>query len=132
MTGFVSHEKEKFEKMAREMQSKERDLVYMDSKLRKVEELIKNSPVVQSRRVALKETATQNTATSDEKVIYGQIRTHPLSSAFYCLSQASSLYMYFVTMHSQYLMSVHGKQDRAKQLMQFLHLLLHRLVMYHL
>ena len=132
MTGFVSHEKEKFEKMAREMQSKERDLVYMDSKLRKVEELIKNSPVVQSRRVALKETATQNTATSDEKVVYGQIHTvcHQLSIAYpetaaytctllLCIINISCLYMY-------------GKQDRAKQLMQFLHLLLHRLVMYHL
>ena len=70
MSGFVSHEKEKFEKMAREMKSKDRDLVYMDSKLRKVEELIKNSPVVQSKRVALKEAATQNTAASEEKVLF--------------------------------------------------------------
>lgn len=69
MNGYVSHEKEKFERMAREMQSKERDLVYMDTKLRKVEELIKNSPVVQSRRVALKESTAQNGVSSDEKVI---------------------------------------------------------------
>ena len=70
MNGFVSHEKEKFEKIAREMQSKDRDLVYMDSKLRKVEELIKNSPVVQSRRVALKESTTQNGVSVNEKVLF--------------------------------------------------------------
>ena len=69
MSGFVSHEKEKFERMAKEMQNKERDLMYMDTKLRRVEELIKNSPVVQSRRVALKENTAQNTAPSDEKVL---------------------------------------------------------------
>lgn len=68
MNGFVSHEKEKFERMAREMQSKERDLVYMDTKLRKVEELIKNSPVVHSKRVALQENTTQNGSSMEEKV----------------------------------------------------------------
>lgn len=65
----MCHEKEKFERMAKEMQNKERDLMYMDTKLRKVEELIKNSPVVQSRRVALKENTAQNAASSDEKVL---------------------------------------------------------------
>ena len=69
MSGFVSHEKEKFERMAKEMQNKERDLMYMDTKLRRVEQLIKNSPVVQSRRVALKENTTQNAGSSDEKVL---------------------------------------------------------------
>ena len=65
----MSHEKEKFERMAKEMQNKERDLMYMDTKLRRVEELIKNSPVVQNRRVALKDSTAQNVATSDEKVL---------------------------------------------------------------
>ena len=50
------------------MQNKERDLIYMDTKLRRVEELIKNSPVVQSKRVALKENTDKNVASSDEKV----------------------------------------------------------------
>ena len=69
MNGFVSHEREKFERIAREMQDKERDLVCMDSKLRKVQELIKNSPVVQSRKIPLKESTGHNEASpSDEKV----------------------------------------------------------------
>ena len=70
MNGFVSHEREKFERMAREMQDKNRDLVHMDSKLRKVQELIKNSPVVQSRRVPLKDSTAHNENSSDEKVFY--------------------------------------------------------------
>lgn len=70
MNGFVSHEREKFEKMAREMQHKDRDLVYMDTKLRKVQELIKNSPVVQSRRVPLKDSTGHNERSSDDKVFY--------------------------------------------------------------
>ena len=70
MNGFVSHEREKYERMAREMQDKNRDLVHMDSKLRKVQELIKNSPVVQSRRVPLKESTAHNENSSDEKVLY--------------------------------------------------------------
>ena len=40
MNGFVSHEREKFERMAKEMQDKDRDLLNMDTKLRKVQKLI--------------------------------------------------------------------------------------------
>ena len=75
MSGFVSHEREKFERMAREMQDKDRNLVYMDSKLRKVQELIKNSPVVQSRRIPLKDSTAQNENSADEKVILSMSST---------------------------------------------------------
>jgi hypothetical protein len=76
MNGFVSHEREKFERIAREMQDKDKDLVYMDSKLRKVQELIKNSPVVQSRRVPLKDSTAHNENASDEKVQYSNRMSH--------------------------------------------------------
>lgn len=81
----MSHEKEKFEKMAREMQNKDRDLVYMDSKLRKVEELIKNSPVVQGRKVALKESTSQNGVSSDasdDKVL--SVLLNSLLEKYFC------------------------------------------------
>ena len=46
MQGFVSAEKEKFERLASKMKYKEKDLAIKSEKLRQVEELIKNSPCV--------------------------------------------------------------------------------------
>ena len=56
MQGFVSAEKEKFERLANKMKHKEKDLAIKSEKLRQVEELIKNSPCVVTRsRKALRE-----------------------------------------------------------------------------
>lgn len=44
MQGFVSAEKEKFERLASKMKTREKDLAIKSEKLRQVEELIKNSP----------------------------------------------------------------------------------------
>ena len=44
MQGFVSAEKEKFERLANKMKNKEKDLAIKSQKLKQVEELIKNSP----------------------------------------------------------------------------------------
>lgn len=52
MQGFVSAEKQKFEKLATKMKTKEKDLAIKSEKLRQVEELIKNSPCVVGRAAA--------------------------------------------------------------------------------
>ena len=49
MQGFVSAEKQKFERLASKMKTKEKDLAIKNEKLRQVEELIKNSPCVSMR-----------------------------------------------------------------------------------
>ena len=59
MEGHVRHEKERFERLAKEMKFKEKDLAVKSDKLRQVQELIKNSPLVGTRS-ALRETATPN------------------------------------------------------------------------
>ena len=60
MQGFVSHEKEKFERLAHEMKQKEK-------KLRQVKELIRNSPC--STRTPLKDSTQQNTQTSPSEIV---------------------------------------------------------------
>ena len=45
MEGFVSHEKEKFDRLSKQMQRKQREIRAKNEKLRQVEELIKNSPL---------------------------------------------------------------------------------------
>ena len=45
MKGFVSHEKEKFDRLLKQMQRKQREIRAKNEKLRQVEELIKNSPL---------------------------------------------------------------------------------------
>jgi len=60
MQGFVSHEKEKFERLAHEMKEKEK-------KLRQVKELIRNSPC--TTRTPLKDSTQQNTHTSPPEVV---------------------------------------------------------------
>ena len=56
MQGFVSAEKEKFERLAHKMKTREKDLAIKSEKLRQVEQLIKNSPCVVTRtRRALRE-----------------------------------------------------------------------------
>ncbi len=57
MEGHVRHEKERFEKLARHMKDKEKDLAFKSDKLRQVTEVIKNSPLV-SVRSTLKESNT--------------------------------------------------------------------------
>lgn len=59
MEGHVRHEKERFERLAKEMKYKEKDLAAKSDKLRQVQELIKNSPLVGTRS-ALRETTTPN------------------------------------------------------------------------
>lgn len=44
MQGFVSAEKEKFERLAHQMKNREKDLAIKSQKLMQVEEIIKNSP----------------------------------------------------------------------------------------
>ena len=66
MEGHVRHEKEKFERLARQMEHQGKDLALKSDKLRQVAESIKNSPLV-SVRSALKESATPNVK-SDGKV----------------------------------------------------------------
>ena len=45
MKGFVSHEKEKFDRLSKQMQRRQREIRAKNEKLRQVEELIKNSPL---------------------------------------------------------------------------------------
>ena len=66
MEGHVRHEKEKFERLARQMEHQGKDLALKSDKLRQVAESIKNSPLV-SLKSALKESATPNVK-SDGKV----------------------------------------------------------------
>lgn len=53
----MRQEKERFEKLARHMKDKEKDLAVKSDQLRQVKEVIKNSPLV-SVRSALKESNT--------------------------------------------------------------------------
>ncbi len=57
MEGHVRQEKERFEKLARHMKDKEKDLAVKSDKLRQVKEVIKNSPLV-SVKSTLKESNT--------------------------------------------------------------------------
>ena len=69
MQGFVSHEKEKFERLAHEMKRK-------DEKLRQVKELIRNSPC--ATRTPLKDSTQQrNTYTSPSKETAGKVCLEP-------------------------------------------------------
>ena len=52
MQGYVSAEKQKFERLASKMKCKEKDLAIKSEKLRQVEELIKNSPCVVGKTAA--------------------------------------------------------------------------------
>ena len=70
MEGHVRQEKERFEKLARQMKNKEKDLAVKSDQLRLVKEVIKNSPLV-SVRSTLKEANTP-TSKSERKV---QVRT---------------------------------------------------------
>ena len=45
MKGFVSHEKEKYDRLSKQMQRKQREIRVKNEKLRQVEELIENSPL---------------------------------------------------------------------------------------
>ncbi len=66
MEGHVRQEKERFEKLARQMKNKEKDLAVKSDQLRLVKEVIKNSPLV-SVRSTLKEANTP-TSKSERKV----------------------------------------------------------------
>ena len=69
MQGFVSHEKEKFERLAHAMKKK-------DEKLRQVKELIRNSPC--GTRTPLKDNTQQrNTHTSPSQETAGKVRLEP-------------------------------------------------------
>ena len=63
MKGFVTHEKEKFDRLSKQMQRKQREIRAKSEKLRQVEELIKNSPLPSAAsassdvRTPLRETA---------------------------------------------------------------------------
>ncbi len=57
MEGHVRQERERFEKLARQMKNKEKDLAVKSDQLRQVKEVIKNSPLV-SVRSTLKESNT--------------------------------------------------------------------------
>ena len=48
MKGFVTHENEKFDRLSKQMQRKQREIRAKNEKLRQVEELIKNSPLPSS------------------------------------------------------------------------------------
>ena len=64
MLGFVSQEKEKFERMAHEMKVKDRDLAKKNEKLRQVKELIRNSPCASLTRTPLRESTQQTDTTT--------------------------------------------------------------------
>ena len=64
MQGFVSQEKQKFERLASQMKARERDLAVKSEKLRQVTELIRNSPC--ATRTPLRESTQENTATPAE------------------------------------------------------------------
>lgn len=70
MEGHVRHEKERFERLARQMKNKEKDLALKSDQLRQVKEVIKNSPLVSSRSTALKESNTPNVKADRIKVHY--------------------------------------------------------------
>lgn len=59
MEGRVQQEKEKYERLFKEMESKEKDIAVKSDKLRKVHDLVKNSPQVANKTV-LKESTTPN------------------------------------------------------------------------
>ena len=71
MHGFVSAEKEKFERLANRMKNKEKDLAIKSEKLRRVEELIKNSPCTLGKaRAPLKDSNGTGTMSCEETVRY--------------------------------------------------------------
>ena len=69
MQGFVSQEKQKFERLASQMKARERDLAVKSEKLRQVTELIRNSPC--ATRTPLRESTQENTPTETPKVRVG-------------------------------------------------------------
>ena len=60
MQGFVSQEKQTFERLASQMKARERDLAVKSEKLRQVTELVWNSPC--ATRTPLRESTQENTA----------------------------------------------------------------------
>ena len=68
MKGFVSHEKDKFDRLSKQMQRKQKEIRVKSEKLRQVEELIKNSPLPacsgESVRTPLRDTGLPNTDVS--------------------------------------------------------------------
>lgn len=69
MQGFVSAEKQKFERLAVKMKNREKDLAVKSEKLRQVEELIKNSPCVMSKpRNPLRDKNLNGSVSCDETV----------------------------------------------------------------
>ena len=66
MQGFVSHEKQKFERLAQEMKSKEKDLLVKNETLKRVEALIKNSPVVRNKKPLQETNTTKNETVSKQ------------------------------------------------------------------
>lgn len=67
MQGFVSQEKQKFERLASQMKARERDLAVKSEKLRQVTELIRNSPC--ATRTPLRESTQENTPTETPKSV---------------------------------------------------------------
>ena len=68
MKGFVSHEKDKFDRLSKQMQRKQKEIHAKNEKLRQVEEFIKNSPLPacsgESVLTPLRETRLPNTDVS--------------------------------------------------------------------
>ena len=87
MKGFVSHEKDKFDRLSKQMQRKQKEIRVKNEKLRQVEELIKNSPLPacsgESVRTPLRDTGLPNTDVSIISAFIGAI----LTSLFSCLSR---------------------------------------------
>ena len=62
MNGFVSQEKEKFERLAKHMKHQQRDLQTKSAQIKQVKDLIRNSP--QLGRLPLRETQTSSGGTA--------------------------------------------------------------------
>ena len=76
MKGFVSHEKEKFDRLSKQMQRKQREIRAKNEKLRQVEELIKNSPLPSAAASASSDVRTplRETTVTDVSVMSDIIR----------------------------------------------------------
>lgn len=82
MQGFVSAEKQKFERLATKMKTKEKDLAIKNEKLRQVEELIKNSPCVVGKPTARYPLRDKNESHSCDETVCTMGEVKPVFEQF--------------------------------------------------
>ena len=65
LKGFVTHEREKYERLATQMKHREKDLAVKNAKLRQVTDLIRNSPCASSSAAAPRTPFKSTTTTTN-------------------------------------------------------------------